>query len=201
MPGDHAQPAPGEGFHVSGDAPGGEPLHADPSSSVADGVPHLHDPRIIPLERVTGGFVVAFVGIASFVGVLSVALAAVLEGRLPWVGLPVLLAAWAMVNGAFAWHMYRWPAVAYRHASYRVDAEGIEIRQGVFWRQTVNVPRSRVQHTDVSQGPLERRFGLATLVIYTAGTDHARVALPGLAHDVAFRIREHLLPGETSDAV
>ena len=63
------------------------------------------------------------------------------------------------------------------------------------------MPRSRVQHTDVSQGPLERKLGLGTLVIYTAGTDHARVALSGLDHSTALDIREHLLPGRTGDAV
>jgi membrane protein YdbS with pleckstrin-like domain len=58
-----------------------------------------------------------------------------------------------------------------------------------------------VQHTDVSQGPLERRFGLGTLVIYTAGTAHSRVNLEGLDHEVARRIRAHLLPKDEGDAV
>ena len=91
--------------------------------------------------------------------------------------------------------------IAYRHASYKVDGQGIEIRRGVFWRTIINIPRSRVQHTDVSQGPLERTHELGTLVVYTAGTDHARVDLHGLAHARALRIREHLLPREESDAV
>ena len=73
--------------------------------------------------------------------------------------------------------------------------------QGVYWRTITNVPRSRVQHTDVSQGPLERRFGLGTLVIYTAGTSHSKVNVSGLAFDVARRIRAHLLPDDQSDAV
>ena len=63
------------------------------------------------------------------------------------------------------------------------------------------MPRSRVQHIDVSQGPIERRYGLGTLVIYTAGTDHAKVVLSGLEHGRALRIREHLLPSEAGDAV
>jgi membrane protein YdbS with pleckstrin-like domain len=82
-----------------------------------------------------------------------------------------------------------------------VDGRGIEIRRGVVWRKVINVPRSRVQHTDVSQGPLERVHGLGTLAIYTAGTDHAEVSLHGLDHQTSLRIRDHLLPGETSDAV
>jgi membrane protein YdbS with pleckstrin-like domain len=82
-----------------------------------------------------------------------------------------------------------------------VDDRTIEIRRGVYWRAVITVPRSRVQHTDVSQGPLERSFGLGTLVIYTAGTEHAKVSLSGLEHTRALRIREHLLPTEGGDAV
>jgi hypothetical protein len=82
-----------------------------------------------------------------------------------------------------------------------VEADGLQIRRGVFWRTVIDVPRSRVQHTDVSQGPLERRFGLGALVVYTAGTDHSRVDLRGLSHDTAFAIRDHLLPHQRDDAV
>ena len=63
------------------------------------------------------------------------------------------------------------------------------------WQTITNVPRSRVQHTDVSQGPIERRYGLGTLIVYTAGTDHSRVTLSGLDFTLAQRLRTHLLPG------
>jgi membrane protein YdbS with pleckstrin-like domain len=71
----------------------------------------------------------------------------------------------------------------------------------VVWRRVINVPRSRVQHTDVSQGPIERGSDLGTLVIFTAGTHYARVHLSGLTHATALRIRDHLLPGGSDDAV
>jgi membrane protein YdbS with pleckstrin-like domain len=38
-------------------------------------------------------------------------------------------------------------------------------------------------------------------VIYTAGTDHAKVELEGLEHERALRIRAHLLPSGAGDAV
>ncbi len=63
------------------------------------------------------------------------------------------------------------------------------------------MPRSRVQHTDVSQGPLERRFDLATLVLHTAGTQHAAVSLGGLSHKAALAIRDYLIEGGAGDAV
>ncbi len=106
------------------------------------------------------------------------------------IGLAAAAGGWLVFSGLLAWHAQAWPEIAYRHASYKVDGQGIEIRRGVFWRTIINIPRSRVQHTDVSQGPLERTHELGTLVVYTAGTDHARVDLPGLAHARALRIRD-----------
>jgi membrane protein YdbS with pleckstrin-like domain len=71
----------------------------------------------------------------------------------------------------------------------------------VIWRAVSNVPRSRVQHTDVAQGPLDRKYGLGKLIIYTAGTQHSRVELPGLEHQTALAIRDHLLPRQAADVV
>ncbi len=166
------------------------------AETIADGVERQLDPRWIPLQRILAVIPTLIFGGVSFVFVLSLWAG---SGILP-LGL-LLLPVWAMVIAAFAWQLQRWPAIAYRFSSYRIDEAGIEIRQGVYWRTLTNVPRSRVQHTDVSQGPFERRFGLGTLVIYTAGTAHSKVNLSGLDFDVARRIRAHLLPDDQSDAV
>jgi uncharacterized protein len=56
----------------------------------------------------------------------------------------------------------------------------------------VAVPRTRIQHLDVAQGPVQRRFGLGTLVLHTAGTFSASVALDGLAHETAMALRDDL---------
>ena len=58
---------------------------------------------------------------------------------------------------------------------------------------SVALPRVRIQHTDVSQGPLERRYGIGTLKLYTAGSRHTRIELPGLNHDDAIALRDALL--------
>jgi uncharacterized protein len=164
---------------------------------VADGVEHALDPRVIPLQRTSGWISACVLGTLSF---LVLAITWVTGG--PTVtGLFVRVAGWMAAVAALGWHAHLWPAIEFRHTRYRVDRQCIEIGRGVFWRTVTTVPRSRVQHTDVSQGPLERRWGLGTLVIYTAGTDHARVTLAGLEHSRALRIREHLLPSGESDAV
>jgi membrane protein YdbS with pleckstrin-like domain len=164
---------------------------------IPDGARHQLDPRFIRLERVVGLLATATLSLA---GVVALALVAVFAS-LQVVWLAVLVAAWLVATIALAWLAYRWPQLAFRHAAYSVDSDVLEIRGGVLWRHLRKVPSSRVQHTDVAQSPLERRYGLATLVIHTAGTEHARVTLGGLAHQTALDIREHLLPRGHVDAV
>ena len=164
---------------------------------IADGVSHPLDPRYVDLERQVGWIatgVLTLVALGGF-GIF------VLAGRPSGVATAVVAGAAVLGLCAFAWWQQRWPMIEYRCASYRVDIHGLEIRRGVYFRAVTNVPRSRVQHTDVAQGPLQRRYGLATLVVHTAGNNSAEVELPGLTHEIALRIRDHLLPGRSDDAV
>lgn len=164
--------------------------------AIADGVARRLDPRWITVQRVHGAITVGVLSVVSFVGVMILWIA---SQRL-FLGL-FLIPLWLLVMGALAWHLQRWPAISYGFSSYRLDADGLEILRGVYWRTVISVPKSRVQHTDVSQGPLERRHGLGTLVVYTAGTQHSQVSLSGLEFTVAQRIRTHLLPRDHGDAV
>lgn len=88
-----------------------------------------------------------------------------------------------------------YPKAAYQHASWRVNADGLEIRRGVWWRHRIIVPHSRIQHSDIDQGPLQRVFSLATLVINTAGTQDASIQLSGLTFETAERLRDELMNG------
>ena len=85
------------------------------------------------------------------------------------------------------------PPAHYDALRFGVDAQGIVIDRGIFWRSSIALPRVRVQHSDVSQGPLQRRFGVATLKLYTAGSRHTKIELPGLNHDEAIALRDALL--------
>jgi membrane protein YdbS with pleckstrin-like domain len=104
---------------------------------------------------------------------------------LPFPSILVAIAGFALV--------WLWPPIAYRHLWFGVDETGIAIESGVLWRSRIALPRVRIQHTDVSQGPLERRYGIGTLKLYTAGSRHTRIELPGLNHDAAIALRDALL--------
>lgn len=52
------------------------------------------------------------------------------------------------------------------------------------------VPLRRVQHLDIAQDLIEREFGLARIVLHTAGTRHSAVVLPGLRQEQAEALRD-----------
>ena len=84
------------------------------------------------------------------------------------------------------------PPRRYRAWGYGIDGEELRVRRGVWTRVQTVVPLDHVQHIDVSQGPLERLFGITSLVLHTAGTLHSQIVLPGLARETAERIRDEI---------
>lgn len=84
------------------------------------------------------------------------------------------------------------PGRRYRAWGYREEEDELHVRSGLFTRVRTLVPFGRVQHIDVAHGPIERRFGLATLILHTAGTRGAAVPLPGLRHGDAEAMRDRI---------
>ena len=71
--------------------------------------------------------------------------------------------------------------------------DGVLIRRGVWWRGEIFVPRARIQHTEINQGPLDRRWGMASVAIHTAGTRLESITVPGLTRALAEALRDALL--------
>ncbi|MFC4437609.1 MULTISPECIES: PH domain-containing protein [Natrialbaceae] len=88
---------------------------------------------------------------------------------------------------------------------FEVQEDGLFIERGVFTRIKTVVPYVRVQHVDSRRSPLERTTGLSTVVVYTAGSRSADVAIPGLTPERAEKLREELrrlaIESEGEDAV
>ncbi len=61
------------------------------------------------------------------------------------------------------------PEVLYRRYRYRMDDDKIEVRKGVVYIVHEMVPVERVHQVDIREGPINRMFGLADVVITTAG--------------------------------
>ena len=82
---------------------------------------------------------------------------------------------------------------------YLEREDDLLIRRGLLVRRLSVVPYGRMQFIDVTAGPVERSFGLATVRLHTAAaaTD-ARI--PGLAAVEAARLRDRLAQLGEADA-
>jgi len=104
----------------------------------------------------------------------------------------------AIVRILVAWRRYgAW--------QFKLRNDDLYIRRGVFTRTKTVVPFVRVQHVDSRRSPLERTVGLATVVVYTAGSRSSDVAIPGLTPARAEALQESLrrlaIESEGEDAV
>lgn len=111
------------------------------------------------------------------------------------------LTAWSALLLFRIWWFFWFPLRSYRAWGFRVDDKVLETRYGIWVRVITLLPLSRLQHVDLHRGPLERYFGLTSLVLQTAGTHNATMTIPGLDADLAVRLRDQLIAAGGDDAV
>jgi uncharacterized protein len=134
-------------------------------------------PRLLHVRRVEVGgatFVVALV--AGIVGATS-------SARDGLIAAGVVLVAGAIVLAFTTRRVRSW--------GYAERDEDLLVRRGVLFSRLSVVPYGRMQFIDVTAGPIERSFGLATVRLHTAAAaSDARI--PGLGRDEAGRLRDRL---------
>jgi len=91
---------------------------------------------------------------------------------------------------AGTWLGYR----RWKFSQWKLDDTGLHAKRGRAWRKEILIPRSRVQHLDLERGPIERHFGLATLVVHTAGTRQHALRQSGFVDADAVALRDALVP-------
>ena len=121
------------------------------------------------------------------VGVVMLGAAVAVSAAAPGPAGPVIAGA-VIVALAFAWNVERG---RYRAWGYAERAEDLVVRRGLLFRRVSVVPYGRMQFIDVTAGPVDRLFGLATVQLHTAAaaTD-ARI--PGLRLEDAVVLRDRL---------
>jgi membrane protein YdbS with pleckstrin-like domain len=143
-------------------------------------------PRLATLRRLL---------LASVGGLVTLVAAGLCAMASWWLSVVVLLAGAGLIG-------WGWVVVgrAVRSWGYAERADDLLVTRGILFRQLVVVPYGRMQFVDVTAGPLDRRFGLATVQLHTAAaaTD---AQIPGLVPAEAARLRDRLAArGEASSA-
>jgi uncharacterized protein len=147
---------------------------------------HKLDPRAVSLWRLDGLISAAILlPVAGAGGVILLART----------GFPVfiILVAWALLVVLLFLEIFVLPTKRYEATSYCLNDRFFELRSGIIWKTSVMIPLSRLQHVDLLRGPLEQRFGLATLQLFTAGTRNASHKIPGLSPETGAELRRQMM--------
>ena len=139
-------------------------------------------PKLATVRRI------ALIPVPAAVAVLAGAGAVVASDG---VGLRSALAGLAVLAGVVTAWIWRWSGRNARSWGYLEADDDLVVTGGVLFRRLVAVPYGRMQFVDVQAGPLDQRFGIASVTLHTASTETA-ATIPGLPAAEAARLRDRL---------
>jgi len=79
------------------------------------------------------------------------------------------------------------PKIRWERWRYELREQEIELQHGLFVVKRTLIPIIRVQHVDTNQGPIMKKYRLASVVISSAATTHE---IPALDEDEAEELRK-----------
>lgn len=89
---------------------------------------------------------------------------------------------------AATYHVFADPII-----QYAVREQDLHFQAGLFFRKLVSQPILRVQHIELKRGPIERKAGLATLQVFSAGGGSHTFEIPGLDYETAISLRKFII--------
>lgn len=154
-----------------------------------DSLPRLASVRF---EALSPHYARVVLGVALTVETVALVIAAILlfAVLVPNAGLPLgrallIFGGIVVAMAALAWFAHKSASVI----GYAVREHDVIVRGGVFWKKETVQPIKRIQHVEQHRGPLDRRFGLYELKLFSAGTGHFTFRIPGLDAAAASRIK------------
>lgn len=81
------------------------------------------------------------------------------------------------------------PGLTWNHWRYEVGEDEVDLQHGVITQTRTLIPMARIQHVDTRRGPLQRRYRLASVILYTAA---GASEIPALADPIAEAVRDQI---------
>ncbi len=81
------------------------------------------------------------------------------------------------------------PPLTFKSWRYDLDEEFLHLQFGIWSRTEQLVPMTKIQAVSLTQGPLMRKYGLASLSVKTMGSSHV---IPALPKETAAELRENI---------
>lgn len=101
----------------------------------------------------------------------------------------LIAGAWLLLAIGSYWLSHK----SFKRKAYAMREKDVLYRTGWIIRQLQICPFNRIQHCSVHAGPLERRYGLASISLFTAGSEGSDLKIPGLTEEKAAAIREFIM--------
>ncbi len=89
---------------------------------------------------------------------------------------------------------------AFSRKGYQLREYDIVFKEGLWWQEETVIPFVRVQHSEVTQGPITRFFGFSKLKLYTAGGSKSDLSIPALDTQTARRLENFVTQKAERDA-
>lgn len=101
----------------------------------------------------------------------------------------LLAGGWILI----CWIVFLLQEKLFHSLAFCIREHDVIYRRGWIIKKIIACPFSRIQHCNVSAGPLDRKYGLSSLTLYTAGVEDGGLTIPGLNEGVAQRLRDFII--------
>lgn len=124
-------------------------------------------------------------------GIVTIIAAMIMYGLHRWrhtdlilvIGIPIIL---LIVQVIASWIDV---TVRYRQWQFEIRADEVDLKHGFITHTRQLVPMARIQHVDTRQGPIERHYGLSSVIFYTAA---GSMEIPALSVARAGEVRNQI---------
>jgi len=89
---------------------------------------------------------------------------------------------------------------AFARKGYQLRERDIVYQHGLWWQEETVIPFVRIQHSEVTQGPLERIYGFSSLKLFTAGGNKSDLSIPALSTETAHKLENYVTQKAELDA-
>lgn len=145
------------------------------------------EPKVQNLWRVSNGIWAAV--LAGFTIIPDLIIRKTTEESWPLFPFAIPLIAFVVLGIFTQWIVGR----SYQCYRYKLGEDDLAVAKGVFWKSWRFVNRNRIQHVDLTSGPISRALGLVEVSIYVGGMPTAAATIPGLSQYDAEQLRSSLV--------
>ena len=148
-------------------------------------VSELHFTQLDPKSR-TSEYIATTILFAILFVVVNIIIFTSGGGFAWWVWTSYLV--WLGLFGLTMWLVEK----NYQVTGYAMRQRDIVFQTGVISKSVTTIPFKRIQHVEITEGPIQKLFKLASLKIFTAGGSSSDLTISGIQKDDAAKIKDFI---------